>query len=83
MRWICEQSVGFELCMVDTNNIQKSLKEAYSSPCLSKIYKITENSKFSMIEHGGYFETYVNGEKAENFVKKYFLNKENQYEKYN
>lgn len=84
MRWICEQSVGFDLYVIDTNNVQESLKEIYkASHYLNKLCKLTGNSEFIMIEYDWGFRTYINGKPTENFIKKYFLNKKNQYEKYN
>lgn len=47
MRWICEKSVGFDLYVIDTNNVQESLKEIYkASHYLNKLYEFTGNSEF-------------------------------------
>ena len=70
MNWVCGNR-SFEIYKIDTDNIQESLRETYceDSHFLSKLYKITKNSKFSSIEHEGYFETFIDGKSAENFIK--------------
>ncbi len=83
MRWICNQVVGFEAYIIDTENIHENLKEIYNkSHCLMEAYKFTENSKFSAIEYDWGFETFIDGKPAENLVKKYFLNEKGKYEKH-
>ena len=73
MIWLCEPACGFEIYKIDTDNIQESLKDIYSSDCLINRYGITKDSKFSIIDNGYYFETFVDGKSAEDLVKKKVL----------
>lgn len=71
MIYICGNN-SFEIYKIDTENVQESLKEAYccDSHILKYRYEFTENSKFSLIEHEGWFETFIDGKPAEKFYKK-------------
>lgn len=73
MLWICQNN-SFEIYKIDTENVQESLKAAYDdSAYLNEKYGITENSKFSLIEHGGVIDTFVDGKPAESFWKSKLL----------
>lgn len=71
MIWLCGGQRGLEYYSIDTDNVQKSLRCAYceESFFLNEFYTITKDSKFSMIEHEHYFETFIDEEPAEIFVK--------------
>lgn len=71
MIYICGNN-SFEIYKIDTENVQESLKEAYcyNSHILKHYYEFTENSKFSLVEHEGWFETFIDGKPAEKFYKK-------------
>lgn len=70
MIYICGNN-SFEIYKIDTENVQESSKETYcyDSHILKHYYKFTENSKFSLIEHKGWIETFINGKPAEKFYK--------------
>lgn len=70
MIYICG-NCSHEIYKIDTQNIQSSLKETYcyDSHILNHHYDFTENSNFSMIEHEGWFETFIDGKPAEKFYK--------------
>lgn len=70
MIYICGNN-SFEIYKIDTENAQESLKETYcyDSYILKHCYEFTENSKFSLIEHENFFETFIDGNAAEKFYK--------------
>ena len=76
MIWLCGSPCSFEFYTIDTDNVQKSLMIAYceESFFLAEQYAVTKDSKFSIIEYEHYFETFIDGKRAETFVKIKTLN---------
>ena len=67
MNWVCGNR-SFEIYKIDTDNTQKSLMEIYceDSHFLSKLYKVTKNSKFSAIDRWKVSRKFYKNKKVKN-----------------